>query len=258
MRVLRLTLLGLVAYVLAVLWFFPAAPVVERFRPQLPQYVSLEDVSGRVLAGNIARARYTDDLLPLEFSDVGWRLKPLSIISGAALDVNFTGYGGGGEGNILRKGNGDIAVSDVSVTAQAKALEPLLPAPVASFSGDLEMNVERLLLQEQLLKAFAGDFVWKAARLERPFPANFGDVTINVKPADDNTNTHRALITASGGDVTAEGEIVIFLNGDFNADVLLTPTVTASQELRDNLARIGRPDSSGRIRWVQQGNASQM
>ena len=34
-RVIRLILLGIVAYVISVVWLFPAAPVIDRIKPQI-------------------------------------------------------------------------------------------------------------------------------------------------------------------------------------------------------------------------------
>jgi len=75
MRFISLFVLGVVAYFLAILVLFPAAPVVDRIRPQLGP-VALEGVNGKLYKGLINTVRSTDDLLPLEFQNVGWSLSP--------------------------------------------------------------------------------------------------------------------------------------------------------------------------------------
>jgi len=83
MRFIGLCLLGAAAFFVTVLVLFPAAPVVDRFRPQLGP-VALEGVNGKLYKGVINTVKSTDDLLPLEFQNVGWALAPASLFKGGA------------------------------------------------------------------------------------------------------------------------------------------------------------------------------
>ena len=198
MRVVRLILLGLLAFVVTGVVLFPAAPVVDRIRPQLGP-VALEGVSGPLIAGNVARVRSTDDLLPLEFDDVGWSLAPLALPRGAAADITFSGYGGGGAGQVLRAWNGDIRVEDLTFTAESKALEPLLPVPIASFSGTLAGDLAEVVLVNELLTTLNGTLSWTDAVLETPIRAAFGTVDVDV--AKSGEDAHVITLGARGGDV---------------------------------------------------------
>jgi len=255
MRVVRLVLLGLLAFAITAIVRFPAAPVVDRFRAQLGP-VALEGVDGPLVAGSVARVRSTDDLLPLEFDDVTWSLAPLALPRGAAADITFEGYGGGGAGQVLRAWNGDIRVEDLTFTAEAKALEPLLPVPIASFAGALGGDIARVVLENRLLTTFEGTIRWTDAVLETPIRAAFGAIDIDVTKADE--SSHLATLVASGGDVAVDGTVTLTLGGDFVADVLLTPAGSASAELRAALARMARPESGGRFRLQQSGNVNRL
>ena len=255
MRVVRLILLGLLAFGVTLVVLFPAAPVVERLRPQLGP-VALEGVEGPLVAGRIARVRSTDDLLPLEFSDVGWSLAPLAIARGAAVDVTFDGYGGGGAGQVLRAWNGDIRVEDLTFTAESKALEPLLPVPIASFSGALAGDIARVVLENELLTTLEGTLSWSDAVLETPIRAAFGSVDVDVAKSGD--ASHLLTLGARGGDVTVDGTVSLTLGGDFVADVLVTPTGSASPDLRAALDRVARPDADGRYRLQRSGNVNRL
>ena len=255
MRVVRLALLALLAFLVTLIVRFPAAPVVERFRPELGP-VALEGVEGALVDGRVARVRSTDDLLPLELTDVTWSLAPLSLPKGAAADVTFEGYGGGGAGRVLRAWNGDLRVESLEFTADAKALEPLLPVPLAAFSGALAGDIARVVLEEQLLTAFEGTLSWSDAVLERPVRAALG--TLDVDVAKSGEDTHLVTLAAAGGDVAVEGTVSLTLGGDFVADVLLTPAPTASPELIGALGRMARPESGGRFRLQQSGNVNRL
>lgn len=255
MRVVRLCLLALAAWLVTVVVRFPAAPVVDRLRPGLGP-VALEGVDGALIDGRVARVRSTDDLLPLEFRDVRWTLAPGALLGGAGADVAFTGYGGGGEGRVLRAWNGDVVVEGLTFTAEAKALEPLLPVPIAAFSGELAGELERVVLEGELLTTLEGTLAWRDALLESPVRTALGSVDVVV--AKEGPETHVATLEARGGDVAAEGSVSVTRAGDFAADVLLTPSATAPAELLDALGRLARPDSGGRFRLQRSGNVNRL
>lgn len=255
MRLIGLCLLGLVSYLIAMIIFFPAAPVVDRIRPQLGP-VALDGVNGRLFKGMIDTVRSTDDLLPLEFQNVGWTLAPLALFSGGGANITFDGYGGGGSGLVQRNWNGDIEVNNFVADLQAKALEPLLPVPVASFSGAIRADIEQLKLVDQLLTRFAGTLTWQNALLESPVPTSLGDIRIEVNPSGE--QSHEVSISGQGGDVAIDGTITITLSGDYISDVMLTPSANASPAVLDGLRQIGRADAQGRVRLQQQGNVNRL
>lgn len=261
MRVLRLILLGLLAYVVAVVVLFPAASVVDRIRPQLGP-VALGEVSGKLYRGKVNTVRSTDDLLPLEFSNVAWRLSPSSLLKGGAgAVISFDGYGGGGEGQVTRRWNGDVAASDFTFNADAKELEPLLPVPVASFGGRISGEFAKVMLQNNQLTSLEGSLNWSDALLETAafgpqLNASLGKIDIDVAPEDD--GSHVATINATGGDVAIDGKVSFAQNGDFSTDLALTPAGSAPPQLLNVLKRIGRPDAEGKIHVKQSGNVNRM
>lgn len=256
MRIVSLCVLFIVSYLVAVVVLFPAAPVVEYFKPQIG-LVSLEGVTGKLYKGMVGRLRSTDDLLPLEFENVGWALAPATLLKGGAgASFRFDGYGGDGEGLVQRQWNGDIVVSDFRIDALAKTLEPLLPVPIASFSGKLAGTIDQLSVVNNLLNSVQGKLTWSKAVLETPVAANLGTVELIVKP--DGQQTHVVSLRADGGDVAMDGTITLAQNGDFASDVLLTPSPSASPALLDSLRQMGRADNKGRIRIQQQGNVNRL
>ncbi|MFK7861823.1 MAG: type II secretion system protein N [Granulosicoccus sp.] len=256
MRIVWLVIVGLVAYLIGVIAFFPAAPVIERIKPQLGP-VALEGVHGKIYNGVINSVRSTDDLLPLEFSNVGWTLSPKTLISGGAgASFRFDGYGGQGQGLAARKWNGDISITDFRFNAQAKALEPLLPVPIASFNGQLAGDIRRITLANQLLTEFDGTLTWADAQLESPVPTSLGDVRVQITP--DGEKTHLISLNAIGGDVAMEGSVTMTLSGDFSADILFSPSANAPPDVVNSLRQMGRADAEGRVRFVRQGNVNRL
>jgi len=260
MRVVRLVLLGLLAYVVSVVFLFPAAPLVEKIKPQI-QPVQLAGVSGKLFNGEVANVQYADDLLPLEFQNVGWKLAPGALLKGGAgANVSFQGYGGGGEGQVRRQWNGDIHVSDMTFNADSKELEVLLPGPVAEFSGKIDGQVDSVQLANQLLQTFDGKLKWNNAvivtRLYGPeISANLGEFNIVVSPEEN--ATHLVTLKSQGGELALDGTVNLAANGDYRTNLLLTPSANAPQSLVNTLKQRTRPDGGGRYRIQHSGNINQ-
>lgn len=255
-RVIRLILLGIVAYVVSVVWLFPAAPVVARLQPQI-QPVQVSGVDGRLFKGTANNVRYADDLLPLELSNLQWRLMPRKIFAAAAgVGFSFDAYGGAGTGEFSRYISGDMSVSDFVFKGPAKGLEPLLPLPIAQFNGNLDAQLDSVEIENQLLKSMDGEITWQDARLETPIAAFLGNVDLAIEPAGD--DRHRGVISASGGEIELDGSVEIAANGDFQSNVLITPTDKATPELLNAIRSFARPEKDGRYRLQRNGNVNRL
>jgi hypothetical protein len=255
MRIARLVLLGVVCYLIAMVVLFPAAPVVDRIRPQLGP-VALEGVSGRLFSGRVARVASTDDLLPLEASNLRWRLAPTALLSGGGAKLTLDAYGGETSALVKRSWAGNIEVQDLELTARAKELEPLLPAPIAAFDGDIAADVVTVLLENNLLTRFEGEITWSNAVLERPVAVRLGNIRITVVPNDD--GTHAGTLNVSDGDVDGTGDFTLASNGDYTLNMQLTPAENAPADVVNNLRTIARADAQGRYTVNQSGNVNRL
>jgi len=255
-RLFRLVLLCLVVYLGTIAWRFPAAPVVTRILPMV-QPLELIGVDGRVLNGSVRRVLYDDGVIPIELSNVTWKLAPQKLFTGAAgVDFTFDAYGGRGQGQIQQRFNGDTGLSNVTFSGPAKELEALLPLPLAQFSGRILADITSVEIQNKLLSTFRGQLSWSDALLEHPIRASFGHIKIDIAPIDD--LTHRGFLNASGGDLGVEGTVDLKQNGDFKTDITVTPSADATPELLSALRGLGRPDQRGRYRIRQNGNVNRL
>lgn len=260
MRVVRLVLLCLIVYAVAVVVLFPAAPVIEKIKPQL-QPLAISGVSGKLFKGSVASVVSTDDLLPLEFNDVEWTFAPLKLLKGTGAAIKFSALGGGGSGDVLRTWGGDVAIDNVEIDIDAPQLEPLLPVPVASFTGKIRGEFAEVRLVNEQLTRLLGDLRWDNAQIDTnvfgpQLQVGLGTLTIDIDPQDG--GSHEAKINATGGDITADGSVTIASNGDFELNLVLTPGSGTPRELVDHLKRTTIPESGGRYRWQQNGNVNRL
>lgn len=260
MRVVRLILLGLLAFFVTIIFLFPAAPLVEKIKPNIKP-VELAGVSGTLFSGQVSSVNYADDLLPLEFQDVTWKFAAGALLKAAAgANVTFRGYGGGGDGQVSRKINGDIQVNDMTFNAESKELEVLLPGPVAEFSGEITGHFDKVHLANQILQSITGQISWTDAiivtRLYGPeITANFGELDIDIVPGD--SATHTVTVTSNGGDLSVDGKVVVAANGDYRTNMLFTPSANAPQQLVQVLQQLTQPAGGGLFKIEHEGNMNQ-
>jgi len=260
MRVVRLLLLGLIAFAVTVVVFFPAAPVIEKIKPEL-RPLQLSGVSGPLLRGNVASVVSTDDLLPLELQDVQWRFAPTKLFTGTGAAVAFSGLGGGGTGDVIRTWGGDLAIDNVEVDITASELEVFLPVPIAQFAGKIRAEFAEARLVNQQLTRLLGDLNWSGANIKTnvlgpELDIALGTLNIDIDPEDN--GAHKAAIAANGGDITADGEVNVQANGDFELNIVLTPTSNTPPELVEHMKRTTRAESGGRYRWQEAGNINRL
>jgi len=260
MRVVRLILLGLLAFVVSVIYLFPAAPLIKKIEPDIKP-VQLAGVSGKLFNGQVSSVYYADDLLPIEFEDVTWKFAAGALLTGGAgANVTFKGYGGGGDGQVSKQWNGDIKVSNVTFNVESSELEELLPTPVAEFDGDITGQFDKVHVANQLLQTVSGTLNWTEAiivtRLYGPeIIANLGQLDVDIVPADN--AAHTVTVTSAGGDLAIDGKVVVGANGDYQTNMLLTPSAKAPQELVRVLQQLTQPAGGGLFKIEHAGNMNQ-
>jgi len=260
MRVVRLILLGLLIYLVSLVFLFPAAPIVERFKPQL-QPMALFGVSGKLYKGEVESVVSQDDLLPLTLTNVKWALSPAKLFSGTGASVSFDALGGSGSGEVLRTWGGNLTIEDFTLDAVAGELEEFLPVPIATFEGKIDAEFDEIKLVNQQLKRILGQLRWNNAIIDTvafgpQLNIVLGNLNIDIDPQSD--GAHKSVINASGGDIAVDGSVTVAADGNFNLDVLLTPGANAPAALINHLRRTTRPESGGRFRWQQNGNVNRL
>ncbi|MCB1756845.1 MAG: type II secretion system protein N [Gammaproteobacteria bacterium] len=257
MKVIGYLLVGLLAYLVFMLLLFPASPVIKRFN-LAP--LTLSGISGPLWNGEVAAVEAPNNVMPTGpdkflLEDLSWRVAPLQLFTGAgAAKVGFNAYGGAGSALVAQGLGGDTTVSDLHYQSTGSALNVLLD-PFLKIGGELELEVSRLVLRDQLLQSFDGTLRWRNATLEVPTEAKLGDLLMTVTPSGEK---HTAEISSSGGDLALSGKVDVEKNGNFQTDITIKPSPAAPRELTDMLRGMARPSSDGSFRIRRNGNVNRL
>ena len=250
MKKRHLVLLGVAAFLTTLIVRFPAASLLSWVKTG---NVNIAQVSGSVWNGSAGQIQLPD---AENIENVNWSFNPLGLLTAqAGADLDFTYLGGHASMTAAYGVTGNISLSDGQYSVAAKALEALLPLPLAEFRGELQLNLAELVIAGQQLKTAQGALVWKGAKLVRPVAAQLGTVELDVKP---DGKKHIFTLNNKGGEVRLSGQVILEADNRYKADIKIKPERNASRELTSSLQMLGRKKKDGSYRIQQQGRLSEL
>lgn len=254
MKVFGVIFLFLLSFAATAIWKFPAAGVLPHVNIQP---IQVSGVTGSIWKGAAQQLVAPPPALPV--TNVKWRFLPAALLTGkTAANLDFELLGGTGSGNVARSLAGDLSVSQGQFLVPAENLSQFLPLPVADFGGRVIADIEKLEVENNLLKTTHGTIVWSNAVVTGLVEASLGQVVLDVvpKPIDGNPS-HEGKLSSKDGDLDIKGDFQIDINGNYKADIRLKPTASASPGLVGALGSLGpiaRRESDGSYRIRNNGN----
>ncbi len=252
MRTFGLILLCLLAFAVTVVWKFPAAGVLPHVNTDP---IRLSGVDGTVWRGSAARV-VPEQQPELTLTDVKWKMLPQKLLSGTAgVNLIFNVFGGNGRADIAGAPDGDITVTDATLQIPADQLQQYLPLPVADFAGTVMADVERIEVQNNLLKSTRGTVIWRNAEVMGGLQAKLGQVVLDIVPEPvGDSYSHRGTLSNTDGQLEIKGEFELDQAGNYKADIRLKPLPSTPAELNGMLGIVGQRASDGSYRIRNNGN----
>ncbi len=251
MKILGLLLLGLLAFVVTIVWKFPAAGVLPHVNTNP---VSVTGVSGSLWSGSARQV--SSPRAPVALSNVDWRVQPEKLLSGnTGAKLDFEVLGGDGSVEVARNLAGQISVSNGKLQIPAQELEQFLPLPVAEFGGRVIADIESLELENNLLKRTRGTVVWRNATVSGALQARLGQIVLDIVPElQEGVQNHRGKLTNQDGELEIDGDLSIDPAGNYRADIRLKPLPDTPPEVISVLSLVGRQSGDGSYRIRNNGN----
>lgn len=217
----------------------PAAHALAWFGPT---GVTATGVKGTLWRG---RAAHIDTGGPVAVTGAEWDLSEWQLLRGRlAADTRFRVAGLEGSG-YLASGPGDrIDADGLTLRGSAAGLGALLPRLAVEPAGQLLLRVEAVTLAGGRIERLAGRMQWGEAALTAPFGLELGTVRARVEPAGNGAG-YAIELTAEGGALDIEGTVGLQPDGQYRADLRLTPTASAPDGLRETLSLAAQREGDG-------------
>jgi general secretion pathway protein N len=238
----RLTVLGLMLYLISLVWNLPASFVWNRVKDQLQAQVELVGLTGTLWSGRVNR-------IAVEGIDQGaltWSWRPAGLLS-AAIELDLAWMPRNGDVRAtLQVGTGTLTLEDVSGHLDAAAMASVNKAPFL-LEGTWLLDVPVLELQdmEHVVRA-NGRLVWENAAGGLPTALPLGDLAADL---EENDGWLQFTFSDQGGPLGLQGGARWRPGQAMALDTRLQARVTAEAGLVGGLRLLGQPASDGWIPW---------
>lgn len=236
----RLLLLGLAAFLIALLTVLPARWVAAL---AVPPQIQCERWSGSIWRGACQGLVFTPpNAPPVTIETFRWELQPRALLSLAArADFALSHAEGNAQGRIELRGD-RLQLTDTR--ARTLLDKRLLGALPQGWSGQLDAHDLQLDLHGNTLHALAGNVLLQDLVDGRG--GRLGSYRLVIPPAAE--PPFRGTLNDEGGPLQLRGDITLEADRSWTLEALATPRPEADAGLRRQLELLGGADASGQYR----------
>lgn len=213
---------GVAAYLLIVFFTLPAIRVVGYIEQQVPG-LSLSAVSGSVFNGQAGHLSYQDTAL----GAVHWRFQPLALLTGrVGYQLEFSSPDGPGRADVGITFAGNAYGRDIDLHLQADAIINQYSPVAVRASGEINLLVETVKMNDVFPPELDGKAVWKSAAILSPVEMVFGDTVMDLQ----RVGSELVGLVENAGDFGVAGEVAMAPGGKYRIDLLLSPNAAVSED----------------------------
>ncbi len=244
-RALRLLALGIVVYLLILVFTLPASRVSETLVQRLPD-LSVHAVSGSVFSGRAGQVVWQG----LDLGTVHWHFRPLGLLLGRLeYLLELTHPANHGQLSIGVTLTGRVLAQDVELTVlPERILNHYSPVAIGT-SGELLLAFEEVDLTDVFSNNTSGLLVWQDAVILEPVDMVLGRLELAV------TGSDGALVGEfiEGGELGVSGEVSLWQDSRYRVNLLLLPGADVSMTTLDMLEGVARVQPTGGYLIEQSG-----
>jgi general secretion pathway protein N len=238
-------LLGVVAWLLFMLWRFPAPVAYGMVAEGLGaegRAVQLAGIEGTLWRGAARQLQYRQRVV----GHLDWQLSPWGLLLGRlGGELRVTQDDGyllaQGRGSL---GGGELVLAQLEGRLPLTALQPYLTMVPLPLEGVLSLKLEGVRLSpEGRLQQAEGRLVWHQAGVSAPQPLLFGDLQMTLQNREEGGISGE--ISDSGGPLQLRATLTLGADGAYQLTGKVKATESAPQALRQSLPLLGRVDAQG-------------
>jgi general secretion pathway protein N len=238
-QVVVYSLLGLLAYLLFLVWTFPADRAVALLRSQTPQ-LQMTGVTGTVWSGRATILQYQGQRLP-RFK---WQFQPLALFKAQlAFAIAFDGEGRTGSADVGLRPDGSVVVEDIDAHLPMADLATQLGIPI-SLNGMVEVALAELTVANDMVQSAQGTLHWREAAMTAPVAQKLGDFSAQLTTEAAGI---KAQIRDEGGPLQLEGTVRLINDGSYQFSAKATVRDVQQTLLQQALQAAGRQEADGRV-----------
>ena len=235
-------LLGIFAWLLFMVWRFPATVAYDMAADSLGEQLQLVGISGTVWDGGAQQLQYNNKAV----AEAHWNLSPWGVLLGrvAGSIMLFDAESYLQAQAKLPLGGGELAFTDLKGRLPLAQIQPYLSMVPLPLEGELSLKLDNLVVSgEGKLQQADGKIVWHQAAVQLMEKLQFGDLQMSLHSVQG--GGIEGMIADSGGPLQLNATITLSAEGAYQLEGQAKANESAPKELRDALAMLGKSDSQG-------------
>jgi hypothetical protein len=241
-----LILTGLLVFLLFLLVKLPASVAYPLVKNSIngPEMVGLKGTLWSAEATSMQFMNHT-------FHDVHWELHPLALVVGSVdMDIDIRDQQYPLKAAVSKGIGGDLEAQQVQGTLPADILQQFPALALIRLSGELQINIKRLLLVDNEPRAADGEVLLSQAYLQQPVQTKIGTILLNMSHKD---NQVQIVIKDQQAPIAIDGVLRLQAGHKYNFTAKLKPGASADNFLLSMLKNISRIEPDGTMNIQYQG-----
>jgi len=252
---MRYILLGLGFYLIFLVMQLPANKFYYFVEDTIDdQNIPLEvyGLSGSLWQGEAKRITYNGQA----FNQVAWEFHPLALLTGnLSSSFRYKNVEGNASGLVSYGLGGTITAENLVVNMQATEALKLAKIPAFKLSGELKLNIPRLVLTDKRLSYINGRLLWADAKSIFPQKLDLGNLVVDL--VTDEEGIVAAKLSDGGGALELAGGLTLEPDGKYNFNGQFSSREGRNSVLGRALGFMGRYDANGKAVLTKTGNVSE-
>lgn len=241
-----------ISYLILLIATIPATTVNTLLSDDSP--VIFQGMSGTVWDGK-AYSIQIDDTVKL--GNTQWSLSAWQLLTGRASVQITTHY----QSNLITSEIGSsflgrVFVNNLNAELGANDVAQLAAIPLAQLDGLISLDIEHAEWKQGELPIANGQILWKNATVTIAEIASLGNVSITLGESEN--GQLKADLKNQGGDLRISGLAELTAEADYAVDIQLTPTASASNNLKKSIGLFAQKQKNGQYTLKKTGSLNQI
>lgn len=235
-------LVGIVAWLLFMVWRLPATVAYDMSAESLGPQLRLAGISGTLWQGEAQQLQYQEKLV----AATRWKLSPWGLLLGRVDGLITLTHD---EGYLQAQasaplGGGELALSEIKGKLPLALIQQHLTMIPLPLQGEMSLKLDTLVVSgEGQVQQADGRIVWHQAGVQVMDKLAFGDLQMSLHSVEG--GGIEGTISDSGGPLQLNANFTLSAEGAYTLEGQAKPNESAPKELRNSLGMLGKEDSQG-------------
>jgi len=252
MKILRILLLLLLAYVAFLLFTFPASFATTRLNAAVPQ-VQVKGVDGTIWSGGAKDIHYQG--IPIGALD--WKAQPLGVLQGEWKNHLVLNGIVDGEGELAYGIDGEVNLYNTTLNTNLSemiaTLDKRIPAQVKLYQGEMQADIVKMAVEPQSRKLTWLEGAFVLSKLQISDGHYLGDFAAEVTTIE--KQKFRTVVhSTSDQGLQLQGVITATQQGEIELDLKLAKVEVLGKQAASLIKRFMKKTDDGYYRFQWRGN----